>query len=599
MKDINTLKRMLYQVYSILNKKQKIQMVGLFFVILIGSMFELLGVTAILPFIQSILTPEDLIKKPYIAFFCNLFNISQPGSVVLMVGAGVVLVYIIKNTYLICSNYLQISYSNKTQEALSVLMMNSYMSRPYSFFVENGSSVILQGVNADSNGVFWVVMKLFNLLSESLVIISVVIYLVSIDWMMAMGVIVVGLMCLIVVVFGLKKRISRLSTISRYSGERKYGWLVQISGGIKDILVYDRKEYFIKGYEKAYDESCKANIQYSWIGTLPERLIEAFCISGIILTVLLRLKMGVDVNAFIPGMAVFAMGAFRLLPSIARTTGYINDFVYYRQYVEATYDNITAAREFQKEQESLISSSELSMKKDYTSHFESFEDEIRICGIQWKYPEGVHNVLDGVNISIRKGDAIGIIGESGSGKSTLADIILRLYHPQKGEILMDGININSIPRVWSRIIGYVPQSVFLVDDTIKENVIFGADELDEDKVWDALEKASLSDFVHGLPQGLDTIVGERGVKFSGGQRQRIAIARALYANPQILILDEATSALDNETEEAVMEAIDFLAGKMTLIIIAHRVTTLKSCDKIYEIVDGKAVEREKKEIIRR
>lgn len=597
MKDIRTLKRMLNQVFSILNKKQKVQMLGLFLVILIGSMFELLGVTAMLPFIQSILTPNQLMQKSYISFFCNILGITEPVSVIMLVGVGVALIYIVKNSFLLFSNYLQISFSNKTQESLSVLMMNSYMSRSYSFFVENGSAVILQGVNADSNGVFWVVMKLFSLFSETLVILSIITYLVTVDWVMALGVLIIGFICLGVVVVGLKRKISRLSTVSRVTGQKKYSWLVQISGGIKDILVYNRREYFLRGYEKAYDESCKANIQYSWIGTLPERLIEAFCVSGIILTILIRMKMGIDVNSFIPGMAVFAMGAFRLLPSIARSAGYINDFVYYRQYVEATYDNIKSARTFEKEQEKQSECIDKNKEIVELEGVKCLENEIKICELVWKYPEGVGNVLDGLNMSIHKGEAIGIIGESGSGKSTLADIILRLYYPQQGEIMMDGVNINSIPDIWSNIIGYVPQSVFLVDDTIRENVIFGADDPNDDKVWEALKKASLDKFVKGLPKGLDTIVGERGVKFSGGQRQRIAIARALYADPQIMILDEATSALDNETEEAVMEAIDSLAGTMTLIIIAHRVTTLKGCDKIYEIIDGKAIERSKNEII--
>ena len=595
MRDLRTLKRMMYQMYSILTKKQKIQMAGMFVVIFVGSMFELLGVTAMLPFIQSILTPEELMKKPYINFFCSLFRITDPHSVIVLVGIGIVLIYILKNAYLILSSYLQTSYSNRTQEEFSVLMMHSYMARPYSFFVENGSDVMLQGVNADSSGVYMVMTKGFNLVSEFLVVMSITAYLISIDWMLALGVLAVGSVCLLVVVLGLKRKISSLSTVSRRAGQYKYKWLMQITGGIKDIMVYNRQKFFLKGYEDAYDEACRAAIHYAWIGGLPERIIEAFCISGIIVTVLIRLKMGVDVNVFIPSMGVFAMGAFRLLPSIARTAGYINDFVYYRQYVDATYANISAARVFEKEQEELARKS--LGGATVSAENVNFSDSIKACDIEWKYPEGTGKVLDGLSLTINKGEAIGIIGESGSGKSTLADILLRLYHPQSGEVLMDGVNIDAIPSQWSKVIGYVPQAVFLVDDTIRENVIFGADDPDDERVWEALKKASLDGFVKGLPKGLDTMVGERGVKFSGGQRQRVAIARALYADPQIMILDEATSALDNETEEAVMEAIDSLAGTMTLIIIAHRVTTLKSCNKIYEIVGGKAVERKKEEVI--
>ena len=595
MKDFRTLKKMLSQMYSILDKKQRLQMVGMFFIILIGSMFELIGITAMLPFIQSILTPEELVKKPYIRLLCEIFSVTDPQSVIMMVGIGIVLIYLIKNAYMIFAKYMEVSYSNKTQESLSVLMMHSYMSRPYSFFVENGSDVMLQGVNADSSGVYMVMTNGFGLLSESLVILSVAIYLISVDWMLAIGVLAVGLLCLVIVVLGLKKKISGYSRISRRAGRYKYKWLMKISGGIKDIMVYDRKKYFLKGYEDAYDESCRVAINYAWIGSLPERVIEAFCVSGIIITVLIRLRMGVDVNEFVPGMAVFAMGAFRILPSIARTTGYINNFVYYRQYVDATYENITAARAFQKELE------ELETKRadavDENSESIEFQRDIKICDVSWKYPEGKEKVIDGLSITINKGEAVGIIGESGSGKSTLADILLSLYRPQGGEMLIDDINIDSISRAWSKVIGYVPQMVFLMDDSIRENIIFGADDRDDEKVWTALEKASLAEFVKGLPEGLDTVVGERGIKFSGGQRQRVAIARALYSNPQIMILDEATSALDNETEEAVMEAIDSLAGTITMIIIAHRVSTLKNCNKIYEITGGKAVERAKEEVI--
>ena len=308
-----------------------------------------------------------------------------------------------------------------------------------------------------------------------------------------------------------------------------------------------------------------------------------------------RIGMGTNVEEFVPKLAIFAVGAFRLLPSISRSIGHINNIIFYRKFVEATYDNVSAARAYKKDTDERAF--DLQKGLDLTDTNIDFTSELSIRNVVWKYKEGKDKVLNGVSLTIKKGEAIGIIGESGSGKSTLADIVLRLYHPQEGEIVMDGINIDAIPDAWSGIIGYVPQTVFLVDDTIRENIVFGAEEQNDDKVWDVLKKASMDKFVRELPKGIDTVVGERGIRFSGGQRQRIAIARALYANPQIMVLDEATSALDNETEEAVMDAIETLAGTMTLIIIAHRVTTLKSCNRIYEIVDGEAIERDKDEVL--
>ncbi len=218
-----------------------------------------------------------------------------------------------------------------------------------------------------------------------------------------------------------------------------------------------------------------------------------------------------------------------------------------------------------------------------------------VQGVWWKYPEGERNVLEDASLVIHKGEAVAFIGESGAGKTTLADIILGLLHPQKGEVLLDGTDIYSIPKRWAKTIGFVPQNVFLIDDTVRHNVAFGIyeDEIEDDKIIRALKSAQIYDFIQGLPHGLDTVVGESGVKFSGGQRQRLAIARALYDNPDILVLDEATSALDNETESAVMQSIDALKGTKTLIIIAHRLSTIQNCNKVYEVKDGKAVLKER------
>ena len=597
MEDIRTLKRMLYQVFHILSRKQKTHMIGIFFVILLGSLMELFGVSAMLPFIQSILTPEELMQKSYIQFFCRLFGISTPGSVILMVGIGIIAIYIAKNAYMILSAYLQARFNTKTQRELSVLMLRSYIARPYTFFVDNGSEMIIEGVNGDMSGVYQIVLNGFNLLSEILTMTSIAVLLILTDWILAIGILLVGLSCLCVIVFGLKNKISQVSIISRRSAREKYKWILQISGGIKEILVYRRQKFFLDGYEKASNDASTASIRYTLFNSLPNRLIEAFSISGIIITVLIRFAIGVDVDSFIPKMGVFAMGAFRLLPSVSNCVGYINAFVFYRRNVESAYENISASQSFQDEQSSWAS--DTPEGKDNEFEDLRFRSEIVIRDLQWKYKEGTERVLDGLNLSVKRGEAVGIIGESGSGKSTFADIILRLYHPQNGQIQMDGINIDSIPETWSRVIGFVPQDVYLIDDTVRENVVFGAGNPNDAKVWDALNKASLDSFIRELPGGLDTLVGEDGVKFSGGQRQRIAIARALYADPQILILDEATSALDNETEDAVMEAIDALAGTITMIIIAHRVTTLRNCNRIFEIVHGKAVERDKNEVIQR
>lgn len=591
MRDIKTFLQMNGRLYTILNKKQRFKMLGLFLIITVGAVFELLGVSSMMPLMEAILDPSELMKNKYFSLFFQQFGIDTDYEIIIFVGIGIVLIYLIKNVFLAFSLYLQAAYGNNTRRELAVLMLKSYMEQPYAFFTNSRSGDIMRGVTGDISGVYEVIINIFKFMSEFLTVILVAIFLIVTDWVMALGVVWAGIICMIVIILGLKRKLSKLADIFREASSEMNKWIVQSISGIKDIMVFGRQKYFIDGYDGAHKNCNTANTNYTFACGLPERIIEAFCVSGIIITVLVRLGMGVDAGVFVPQMAVFAMAAFRILPSISRLTGYITAFIYYRPSVDAAYENITTARMFLEEKSRIVSA------EDVENNI-IFNDEIVIKEINWKYEDGKEQLFSNLSMSIKKGQIIGIVGESGAGKSTLSDILLRLYKPQAGVILMDNIDIDTIPETWTKTTCYVPQTVFLMDDTIKSNIAFGLDYVDEDKIWEVLDKASIGDFVRKLPNKLDTIVGERGVKFSGGQRQRFAIARALYANPQILILDEATSALDNETEFSVMDAIDSLGGIITLIIIAHRITTLKNCDVIYEIVDGKAVERDKKEILK-
>ena len=592
MRDLITLKRMIYQIYYILNKKQRAQMFWVLGVILVGSLFELLGVSSMLPLVQSIIEPEKLFAKPYIRLLCDFFRVNSSQGVVILVCIGIILIYFVKNLYLSFSAYIQSVYNGRIMRDVAILMLRSYIQRPYSFFVETSMDVIMRGVQVDSDCVSGVIQSGFKLLSELFVIGVVSVFLMSTDITLTIGVLIVGVACMFIIVIGFKKKISALASITHSAAGEQYKWISQITGGIKDIMVYNRQRYFISSFEKAADDSSTALTKYNFVSALPERVIEFFCVAGIVLAVLFRVLFGVDTVSFVSNLAVFAMGAFRILPSISRCTGYINQFVYYRKYIEVAYKNIEEARRITPEKERYFW--EIAPSSEDNKRFNKCISVDHIC---WRYPRSDRDVLNGVSLDIKKGQAIGIIGESGSGKSTLSDILLGLYQPYKGEIRMDGENIEYIPASWSRNIGYVPQAVYLLDDTVRENIVFGADDCDDEKVWKALRKASLYDFVKDLPNGIDTVVGERGIKFSGGQRQRIAIARALYSEPQILILDEATSALDSDTEKSVMDEINLLTGDITMIIIAHRVSTLKNCDIIFEIKDGKAVIRDKNEVI--
>lgn len=599
MKDIRTLFQMIYQVNFILDKKQRIQFVGLLFLGIGCALVSALGVSAILPFIQAILTPEVITQNVYVQPILEKLHITDSDTVIVLVGVGIVFVYIIKNVYLIVANYIQVRFRCHFHEDLSNRLLTSYLKRPYSYFITTTSSAIIQAIQNDSNCVYDIMNTLYQLVAEGFTIVLLGILLAYSDIFMAVGVILVCGVCFILVTVGFKKKLATYGALSREAQTEQYKYLYQPIMGNKDIKVMQRSDFFIKCFRTATKKVTKATIVHGVITALPEKLIETICISGIIGIVCIRLKMGVDVMTFIPQLSIFAVAAFQILPSISKCAGYLQTLVFYRPYMEAVYKDIAAFNESEKKFQNYYALEEKRLSQQHISIENlAFRNKVVISHINWKYENSEEKVLKDLTLTIHKGEAVAFIGSSGAGKTTLADIILGLLQPEQGKVYMDDVDIYAIPKVWSKIIGYVPQSVFLTDDTIRANVTFGINPelVTDEEVWEALEKAQIKDYVENLPLGLDTFVGERGIRFSGGQKQRIAIARAIYHNPDILVLDEATSALDGETENAVMEAIDHLHGQKTLIIIAHRLSTIRNCDTIYEIRDGQAHLKTKEEV---
>ena len=304
-----------------------------------------------------------------------------------------------------------------------------------------------------------------------------------------------------------------------------------------------------------------------------------FCVTGLLIVVVIRLLCGVELDNFIPTLSVFAIAAFRMLPSFNRITNNMNTVMFNRTAVDRIYSDLKQSEQY------------LGEKCLKTTAEVDFQKEISVEGLVFTYPKADKPVLNKVSLKIPKNTSVAFIGPSGAGKTTLADLVLGVLEPQCGKILVDGKNIQSGMDSWHKKLGYIPQSIYIMDDTLRNNVAFGVleEDIDDVKVWKALEEAQLKDFVGTLEDGLDTNIGEGGMRLSGGQRQRIGIARVLYNDPQVLVLDEATSALDTETESAVMEAIENFNGKKTMIIIAHRLSTVKNCNIVYKVDDHNVV----------
>lgn len=543
----------------------------------------MLGVGVIVPFIITMLEPEKIMTNQYMAPIIDLFQITDYRQFMYVVSGGIIVIYVAKNVFILYVNYYQSRYRNRLEKDLNVKMLSSYMKQPYTFFLRINSVEIIRGVNSDITNVASVVDSYSSILAESLTCMVIGIFLVCMNPFMAMSLLAVAGITALVIIMGFKGITGRCGVQTREAFAEKFKHMNQAVNGIKEISVAHRKPYFVQQFADSAQKAAESNTTYLWISKTPSRLIETVFIGSLLIVVTVSYGTAGNNLEFVTSLGAIGIAAVRILPSVSTLTNAMNGLVYMRPSLEAAYDNLMEADRYQL----LAEEMESEEKESKTTKFSS---KIEVDQIFWRYQDNLPLVLEALDIEICKGESVALIGESGAGKSTLADILLGLLKPERGNVTVDGTDIFSIQSSWSKMIGYVPQMVFLIDDTIRRNIAFGIpeQEIEDEKVWHALEQAQMRFVVENMEGGLDAIVGERGIKLSGGQRQRIAIARALYHDPDILILDEATSALDTDTESAVMEAIDALQGRKTLVIIAHRLSTIQNCDKVYEIKDKKA-----------
>lgn len=592
MRYFKSLLDVLNKLRYMLNTKQKSLSFFVIIIIIVGSFLEMLGVSAVLPFIEAILTPDVVWDKWYIRPLANTFHITDTDTMTILIGIIIIFVYIFKNAYLYFSLIFQTVYRSKIQKYLSTKMLNAYMEWPYEKFININTAEVIRGIGVDIMGVYNLMDDLFRFVGEFLTAILIGAFIIFTDAFMAICIITMAAICFALLTIGLKDKTSYYGEQKRVTDTARGNCAYQAIMGFKEIKVTHTTKHFVEAYDDAYEKQRVAEVKNDYIANLPERIIEAMCVAILMGVICIKIGIGADMSVLVPRLAVFAVAAFRLLPSISRMTRYMNGIVFNNAFLQSAYHNL-------KEIDGYVYAADYrDVCATENQQKPTFEHELVVQNISWNYHGNDKKVLSNLSLTIHKGEAIGLMGVSGAGKTTLADIILGLLKPREGSVSMDDMDIFENPEQWSDIIGYVPQNIFLSDDTIRNNVAFGhsSDGINDKDVWNALDEAQLGEFVRSLPQGLNTQVGERGIKFSGGQRQRVAIARALYKNPDIIVLDEATSALDNETEKAVMEAIDALQGRKTLIIVAHRLSTIRNCDKIYEIVDGKAVLRQWDEI---
>lgn len=578
---------MLKSVFKVFSGRQKRNLAGMAFLILVNSFVSLLSVSVLTPFIQAVMSPEELLKSDLIKMIYDALSLSDTNQLVTLLAVLIMLVYIGKNAFVIFMNNMQYRFSYYGKREMQNKLMKYYISREYTFFLKNNSANLLQDIYFDPEMFYAAVLNMLQLASEVCVSGLLLLYLLWKDPLITCGVAV----AMILLVFLFMKKLRRI--LSRFGEERrKYNagvlqCMQEAFGGIKEIKIANREPYFEQEFCRQNGIYTHVIKQNAFLSSIPKPVMEAVCIAGLMGAIIVRINLtDVDSTQFVETLAVFAASAFCLLPSANKMSEYLGSIIHNGVVLHKIGDQYAAIKDM-----------DIVIKKEKNYKPISLEKEICVEHMTFQYPDTESPVLKDVNVTIPKNASAAFIGPSGAGKTTIVDLILGVLKPDRGAITADGVNISESYRGWHDKIGYIPQTIFMLDDTIRNNIAFGqGDDIDEAQIWEALKKAQLDTFVAGLEHGLDTMIGEGGVRISGGQRQRIGIARALYRNPEVLVLDEATSALDTETEAAVMEAIDHLQGKMTMLIIAHRLTTIRNCNIVYKVENGTVTRQENEEV---
>lgn len=586
--DIKSSAEILGKLNHILSIKQKRQTVLVFFMTMIAAVLETVGVSIIMPLVQAMISPDKLLENIYIAGVADTFSLDTPVKLINFLCICTIILYIAKNLYMCFFTYVRARYSNGIGRELATRILMAYTHRKYTFFLGYSSGECLRDIGTDVAGVSNFLNAVFTLLTDCITIALIVVYIFIVNYQFALVAVFIAVICLMLVLKIFRNLCREWGEKTRVNGEYMYKYSLELFQGIKEIKILGRQRYFVNHYANTSEKQSKITSQYTLSMASPAYIIEALFISGFLAALCLGNNYSMDMVSMLPELASFAFAAFRVLPSLGKISSSVNNILYSVSTVNATYRHV----------EDIAEDVEIREECGENKEKSEFHSEISVNNVSWQYPSGDKKVIDGLNMKIEKGSAVAFIGASGAGKTTLADIILGLLEPQEGNITLDGRDIRELSRKWSNLLGYVPQSAYLISDTIRRNVAFGIEDqyIDDKLVWGALEQAQLKEFVEQLPEGIDTEIGESGVRVSGGQRQRLAIARALYNDPEILVLDEATSALDNDTEKALIEAIEKLQGEKTMIVVAHRLTTVKNCDIIYEIGNGIALKRDKQEI---
>lgn len=547
---------------------------------IVGMILETLGVGLIVPVIAIITQPEYAARFPVLQRIFASFGYAQGVTTIVVVTMiGLAVIFTLKNLFLAFLTWYQTRFAFGIQARLSNSLFGIYMHQPYAFHLQRNSAQLLRNVTGEVDMLRGsALLPGMMLLSDSFVLVGLFALLLYVEPLGSL--VVIGILGVVAWAAHMvtRRHVSRWGLFRQQLEGARIQHLQQGLGAAKDVKLLGREREFLKQFQTCTEQSARVGHLQFTLQQLPRMWLEVLAVCGLAALVIVMVTQGRALESVLPTLGLFAAAAFRVLPSANRVFASVQLLRYGLPVIDSLHRELRLAPP-----PPLVAHAGMVIP---------FRDRLEFDNVTFSYAGAHKAVLNGVSLCIRRGESVGFIGSSGAGKSTLVDILLGLLDPTGGELRMDGKNIDAQMRNWQDQIGYVPQSIYLTDDTLRRNIAFGLPNaaIDEAAVWRTVRAAQLDEFVQSLPQGLETVVGERGVRLSGGQRQRIGIARALYHDPAVLVLDEATSSLDIATERDVMEAVTALQGDKTVLIVAHRLSTLEHCDRLYRVQEGTVVE---------
>lgn len=569
------------QYENILKPTDKRKIFGIIVLMVISGFLEILSLSLIVPLIAAIVNMELLTKYEIVMKIFTFFGLTDRQSMLIGMAVGFAVLMVLKNLVIFLMERAKKYFIASGKKRTANKLFGIYITKPYVYFLHCNSGEIITVINVLVEKVYALLQDLLTLTSKVIVVVALVAVMLITDWKVSIFLTVV----FIVMTFILYRTMYRKDEIVGEAATRctmkMMDTVNQTVSGIKDIKVLNREKYFSDKYRKYSNRNYKLEKQKFIYDTAPKHISEvvvSVCIAGYIL---LSIIFKMDMQEVLVGMAAVSIAVVRIVPSVNSINSCFNRIMYNKPMLMRISNEVI----------NHINSKE---KINFEEAPEPFplNDKIVFDHVSFMYPDGNENVISDICLTINKGDRIGVVGASGEGKTTFVNTLLGFLEPNEGKILVDGGDIRQSVRGWMKNIGYIPQTIFLVDDTIRNNIVFGSPKASDERIWEVLKIAKLDEFVKSLEHGLDTEVGENGVRLSGGQRQRIGMARALYHDPDILVFDEATAALDDQTESEIMNEIYGFNKDKTLIIIAHRTSTLAGCDRIYRVVNGSVVEEQ-------